>query len=201
MEELVKKQYIGYEYKTVTVRAEIESLWVDSQRSFGWELEKKEKAIIKHVWGPLRVMLAPLALLPGSQCDKLIVDRESDKKVVLTFKRDKKIENKEKLNRLESGFERTAAALDALESSKTTSGTVAAYTVGLVGTVFMGLSMFSYLGGMLPLCILLAVPGFVGWILPFFLKKTLVSKKTQLVQPEIERQYEDIYSVCQEAMK
>lgn len=199
MKDLEKKKYIGYEYKTVTVKKEMESIWIDSQQYFGWELDKKEAAILKHVWGPLRVMLAPLALLPGSQCDKLIVDRESEKKVVLTFKRNKKTENKDKLNRLEAGFARTAAAIDALEASKTAGATAVSCAVGVIGTVFMAISVFSYLGGMLPLCILAAVPGFIGWVLPFFLKRVLTAKKTQAVQPQIEKQYEDIYHICEEA--
>lgn len=194
-----KTKFVGYEYKTVTVRTEMEGLWVDSERNFGWELDKKEPAIVKHVWGPLRVMLAPLALLPGSQCDKLIVDRESEKKVVLTFKRDRMTENKDKLGRLETGFERSAAAIDALEAAKTAGGTAAAYAAGLLGTVFMGISVFSYLGGMLPLCILFAVPGFIGWVLPPFLKHMMVAKKTRAVQPHMEKQHEDIYQICREA--
>lgn len=63
----------------------------------------------------------------------------------------------------------------------------------------MGISVFSYLGGMLPLCILFAIPGFVGWILPYFLKNMLVAKKTKAVIPEIEKQHEDIYHICKEA--
>ena len=43
------------------------------------------------------------------------------------------------------------------------------------------------------LCIILAIPGFLGWILPYFLYKAGVRKQTEKMTPLIEEKYDEIY--------
>ena len=43
------------------------------------------------------------------------------------------------------------------------------------------------------LCILLAIPGFIGWILPWFLYQRIRKKQTENLQPLIEAKQEEIY--------
>ena len=74
-----------------------------------------------------------------------------------------------------------------------------AFSIGLVGTAFLAGSVFAFLGGMIPLCIVLAVPGFVGWTLPYFLYNSTYSKKAAKVAPLIDKKYDEIYEVCQRA--
>ena len=50
---------------------------------------------------------------------------------------------------------------------------------------------------MVVLCILLAVPGFTGWIVPYFLYRALLRKKSAKVSPLIEDKYEEIYEICE----
>lgn len=191
--------FVGYEYKTVKVPKEQESLWSDSMQNFGWELAKSESATVKHVWGPIRLMLAPLALIPGTPFGKMIRDHASETDVELTFKRDKHLSGKAELARLQSQFETSVRGIESLEHSKGSSATIAAYTIGLMGTVFMGISMFTYLAGSLPLMVIMAIPGFLGWILPYFVYKSLKGKKTLIVDPQIEKQHDSIYDICQKA--
>ena len=47
------------------------------------------------------------------------------------------------------------------------------------------------------LCILLAVPAFIGWIIPYFVYCRMVESKTQKVQPLIEAKQEEIYEICE----
>lgn len=47
------------------------------------------------------------------------------------------------------------------------------------------------------LCVLLAVPAFIGWILPYFVYRRLVDAKTRKVQPLIEAKQNEIYEVCE----
>ena len=47
------------------------------------------------------------------------------------------------------------------------------------------------------LMILLALPGFAGWILPCFLYRKLVQKKSAEVNPLIEQKYDEIYTICE----
>lgn len=192
--------FVGYEYKTIIVPKELDGLWVDSLNTFGWTLEKKAPAVVKHVWGPLRVMLAPLAVF-GGKFKELVTDHDSKTHVELSFKRNRHIENKAELNKLQLQFENCAKSIEALEASKKTGAAVAAYVIGLIGTVFMGISVFSYLAAMTPAFIIAAVPGFLGWIIPIFAYKALVSRKTRQVDPQIETQHDNIYEICQQASK
>jgi hypothetical protein len=144
-------------------------------------------------------MLAPLALIPGSPAGKMIVDHKSETKITLTFKRDKFICNKTKLNRLQSRFEACAMTINSLEESKRTTAAALSYVVGLIGTVFMGVSVFSYLAGMLPLSIFMALPGFAGWILPYFIYQAEKNRKTRKVAPQIDKLHDTIYDLCAKA--
>ena len=186
------QEFTGYEYKTIDVRKEMEQLWADSYASYGWELTKKEPAIVKHVWGPLRVMMAPLALLPGTPFSKMIIDHESDRNTSLTFRRNKQIGNKAELIRLQHQFEIKAKEIDYLETSKKSGAAAIVYTVGLAGTVWMGFATFAYLAGNVPACVIFAVPGILGWVLPAFIYKGARNRKTGKVNPMIEQHYDAI---------
>lgn len=47
------------------------------------------------------------------------------------------------------------------------------------------------------LSILLAIPGFLGWIVPYFLYRALTRKWTAKVEPLMEQKYDEINSICE----
>jgi hypothetical protein len=47
------------------------------------------------------------------------------------------------------------------------------------------------------LCIILAVPAFAGWILPYFVYKKVKAEKIKKVTPYIEEKYDEIYEICE----
>ncbi len=169
-EKKEKNNFIGFEYKDVTAVHGMEALWSDSMESFGWVLEG-----------------SAASLTPNFNT------------VNLKFKRDRKIRNKAELTRLQRQFEAAVKEIEKLENSKALEASAAAYGIGVIGTAFMAGSVFSYLGGFIPLCIILAIPGFLGWILPYFLYNKLKSKKTASITPLIDNQYEVIYETCEKA--
>lgn len=193
------KGFVGYEYKTVRAPRQMEAMWRDSMCSFGWTLEKSVPAIVKHAWGPLRVILVPLALLPGLGIGKRLRDQPSETEVEMTFKRDRNIREKAELDQLEKKFESCARGIESLEHAKTFNAKIGAYLIGFLGVVFMALSMFVYLAGALPLAIVLAVPGLIGWVSSYFAYQKLKMKKLEAINPEIEKQHESIYNVCRAA--
>lgn len=119
--------------------------------------------------------------------------------VTMKFKRDRKIRSKAELNRLQRMFESHVKEIDRLEKSKVVAASTAAYVIGVAGAGFMAGSVFSYLAGMVPLSIILAVPAFAGWIIPYFCFLRIRDKKTSEVSPLIEQQYDAIYEVCEKA--
>ena len=66
---------------------------------------------------------------------------------------------------------------------------VCALTVGVIGTAFMAGSVFAVTAQppQILLCIIFALPAFVGWIMPYFLYK-----KMKKIVPMIEAKYEEM---------
>ena len=164
-----EKGFVGFEYMEVSAKHWMESLYVDSYENFGWEFEGEAA-------------------------------RESaGGQVTLKFKRDRKLRNKAELTRLQRNFDSCVKEIETLTRSKTTAALTVSLLVGILGTGFMAGSVFAVTAEppMIWLMILLAVPGFIGWILPYFLYRTLEDRKEAEVHPLIEQKYDEIYAICE----
>lgn len=161
--------FVGYEYKEVTVPKEQASMYIDCYENFGWEP------------------------------DENIVATEGHNYITVRMKRDRKIINKMELTRLQNHFEACAKEIDAMEKSKTSAATVYALVVAVIGTAFLAGSTFAvtHEPPLIWLCILLAIPGFIGWILPYFIYNRIVRRSIQKIQPLIEAKKEEIYEICE----
>ena len=71
--------------------------------------------------------------------------------------------------------------------------------MGLLGTAFLAGATFAvtHTPPLIPLTILLAIPGFIGWILPMFLYRAMVRRRTRVVDELMERKYDEIYEICE----
>lgn len=166
---LPKKDFTGYEYRNITVKKSMQSVYADSFGSFGWIAEGIGEAVGK-------------------------VDS-----VVMKFRRDRKIRNKSELTRLQKQFEACTAEIVSLEKSKVTKAAGIAYAVGVIGCVFMAGAVFSVIAGNIPLCAIFAIPGFLGWIAPYLIFRSISGKRTEEVNPLIDQKYDELYSVCEKA--
>lgn len=169
MKEKKETSFIGYEYKEITASDEQASMYLDCYENFGWEP------------------------------DENISISKSHSGMTIRMKRNRKMINKMELTRLQRQFEACVNEIEALEKAKTSAATVWALLIGILGTAFMAGSTFAVVHEppIVWLCILLAVPGFIGWILPYFIYRRIVRKKTQKMQPLIEAKYDEIYQVCE----
>ena len=192
----IAKQYIGYDYKEVTVSKKLESAWKDSYFNFGWELEMIQPAVEKGIWEPLRIMIAPLALLPGQLFKSMVLEHVSTTKAELKMKRNRKIPNKNELNRLQVSLEAALNEMENLEKSKTHGASVAAYIIGLLSTVCMALSMFSYLASSIAGCIGFAVPAFIGWMFSYVAYILIRNRREKIVDKEIETKFDTVNEIC-----
>ncbi|MDE7246164.1 MAG: hypothetical protein K2O18_19630 [Oscillospiraceae bacterium] len=130
-------------------------------------------------------------------------DRMENRKSKLVLKRERKIVNKTELTRLQRHFEACMDEITALEQSRTTNATITALIVGLIGTAFMAGSVFAviHIPPLVVLSVILALPGFMGWILPWFIYKKMVSRRSKLVTELVERKYDEIYEICEQGNK
>ena len=160
------KDYIGYDYKTVTVDNEETSMYMDAYENFGWVSDT-----LKEFGGV----------------------------VTMNLKRDRKILNKAELTRLQQHFEACMDEIAALENSKSRTGLIYALTVGLIGTAFLAGSVFAVTAEppLILLCVILGIPGLIGWALPYWLFKRLKGKRSAEVAPLIEQKYDEIHEICE----
>ena len=123
--------------------------------------------------------------------------------VSLRFRRERKICNKTELTRLQRSFDGCVAEIQALERSKTTNATLWALIVGVIGTAFMAGSVFAVTAAtpIIWLAILLAVPAFIGWIVPYFLYRNLMTRQTAKVVPLLEEKYEELDAICEKGSR
>ena len=171
MSEITKNadNFVGYEYKDITVKHEMEPVYADGYPNFGWIMEGTSFSI------------------------------QNVGSVIMKFKRDRKIRNKAELSRLQRQFDACVAEIEKLEFSKGVNASIAAYTIGLIGAAFIAGSVFAILAEQIPLAIILAIPGLAGWIIPYFAYVNIRRKKTEQVIPLIDQKYDEIYEVCEKA--
>lgn len=125
------------------------------------------------------------------------------KKSVLHLKRNRKIINKMELTRLQRNFEACEKEIEALDKSKTSVATIYALMIAIIGTAFMAGSVFAVSAQppYILLSIVLAVPAFVGWIIPYFFYRRVVRKQTEKLEPVIEQKYDEIFEICEKGNK
>ncbi|MCM1467325.1 MAG: hypothetical protein NC086_04190 [Alistipes sp.] len=170
-----QKNFIGYEYKEITAESGKASFLLDGYENFGWEADEN---------------------FSGKNSTSYV---QAKRRVTLRLKRNRKIINKMELTRLQRNFEACVNEIQRLEEAKTSRATMWALIVAIIGTAFMAGSTFAVTVDppQVALCIVLAIPGFIGWILPFFLYKRIVGRQTGKLTPLIEAKYDEIYEICE----
>lgn len=130
-------------------------------------------------------------------------ERTQETRGAIVLRRERKIVNKVELTRLQRHFEACMDEITALEKSKTTNAAAAALCVWVVGTAFMAGATFAavHVPPLWIATIILAVPGFLGWIPPLFVYKKIVSRRSRVVAELIERKYDEIYEICTQGNK
>ncbi|MGN1404589.1 MAG: hypothetical protein ACI4XB_09740 [Ruminococcus sp.] len=165
----VKPDFVAYDYKQITVERENVSMYLDCYENFGWAVDE----------------------------NRSVTDGPSH--TTIHLKRDRNIINKAELTRLQRHFEACANEIRTLEHSKSSAATMWALIIGIIGTAFIAGSVFAvtHEPPMILLCILLAIPAFLGWILPYFLYQKLLQKRSQKVEPLIMAKQDEIYEICE----
>lgn len=168
--------YIGFEYKELIVEKKKVSFYLDSYENFGWQMDTRYPEVVSST---------------------------KTGKIVMRLKRDRKIMNKAELTRLQRHFEDCMKQIDSLENAKTSMATAVALIIGIIGTAFVACSVFAvtHEPPLILLCIILAIPGFIGWILPMFVYKRLVANKTEEMNPLIEKKQDELYKICEKGHK
>ena len=161
------KEYVGYDYKVITAAHDNVSMLLDAYENFGWFADDS-------------------------------VNNQYGSTVTLKLKRDRKILNKAELTRLQQHFEACLDEIATLENSKTKTATAYSLAVGLIGTAFLAGSVFAVTNEppVIWLCVLLGIPGIIGWAVPYKLFKSVEKKRIEEITPLIEKKYDEIHEIC-----
>jgi len=175
------KEYVGYEYKTINVDSEKASMYVDAYENFGWILDDS------------------IPLVREPKIISTLPTRQFGSTITLKLKRDRKIMSKAELTRLQQHFESCMDEIEVLEKSKTKNALIYALVIGFIGTAFLAGSVFAVTAEppKILLCIILGIPGLIGWALPYLVFKIFLKKRTTEVTPLIEQKYDEIHGICE----
>jgi hypothetical protein len=167
-----EKEIVTYDYKTIKIRREMESITTDAYNNLGWELTG------------------------SSVADGMIFHTN------LSFKRNRKIANKTELLRKQEKVDGILCDIEVLQNSKKHAGLIGGITVGTIGALTFGggMAMVMELGGTFGFVvggIALGVVGIgiclLGWLVGVKVKKSKVNKIT----PILESEYDKLADTCE----
>ncbi|MBQ2872715.1 MAG: hypothetical protein IJE89_01795 [Bacilli bacterium] len=179
------KDFVAYEYISLNVKSEFEPLYIDCYENFGW------------------ILINNTSLIDSEDYYINNSNVNNNKLVNLKFKRDRRIKNKVELLSLQRKLESSLKEIETLEKEPYTKGIISALTIGLIGTIFLALSVFSITATnpLIISCIICGIIGLTGWFLGYFayIKVKVKTQKENISL--IEEQYNTIYDSCEQARK
>ncbi|MBU4337260.1 MAG: hypothetical protein KJ548_11875 [Actinobacteria bacterium] len=161
--------YVGYEYTTVRVARDLESLYRDTYSNFGWIVEGYGN------------------LVPSSTA------------VSLKLKRDRHIKNRPQVVGLQRKAENALREIGTLERAKTSTAIATAIGVGTIGCAFLAGSVFLITDDQWGWSIPLGALGLLGWLAGFLSYGRVAARRTAELIPLIDRQYDVVYEAGEQA--
>ncbi|AUJ28858.1 hypothetical protein [Liquorilactobacillus hordei] len=163
------QNFINYEYLEIFVENKFRDLYLDSYPHFGWYVTTVTAA------------------------------KNHQSKIAISLKRNRVMTNKAELVRLQSKFEALVKQLNIIDNKNELIPTVYACLIGIIGTIFIGLAFLTYQYSNLFLSLIVSLPGFTGWITPYwfykYFKKIITGKNTVVVN----QIYDEIFKTCRRA--
>ena len=182
------KDFVAYEYKSINVKRVDVSIYEDCLTNFGWQLVDQYE--FHHA--------------PNVKVESFIVNQQTTKvngleMMTLEFKRDRNINKKMELNRLERTCVEALSTINGLERKDEVSSMGVALGSGIVGTVFLAFAVYNFMSANPVAGILLALIGVAGWGIGFFAYTKISRMKTVKTEPIIDNQLNIAYAACEQA--
>lgn len=167
-----EKNFVMYDYITKEVPSAKVAMYQDAYESFGWEITSNNRG-----FGDMNTV---------------------------TFRRDRKIVNKQELNKLQKRIDDSFTNIDKLERQKTAKGLISSLVLGIIGTLILGggMSLCLLNPDSLPLFIAGIAIGLVGLAVcgvTYPIYTVSARKRTAVLNPIIEEQYDTVANLCEEA--
>lgn len=149
----------AYEYTSVRTEADRESLYRDTYRNFGWELDGRGHTS------------------PGSDA------------VSLKFKRDRGIKNRADVVDLQRTCDRALDSVVKAERSVSSTAIAAAAALGVLGAGLLAGSIFALNADLTVMSIILGANGLFAWIAGYFAHGRVSARQSAKVSSVIESNY------------
>jgi len=192
-----KENFVGYEYKTVNTTRDSAGMHIDCMESFGWSLVENDGYDVQDLHTNLNPVnlgrnIANAAQTFGETTDAARVAR-------LTFRRDRRIENKQQLDRLEREYEAALTAISKAERKNSAQTMGVSLGAGIIGSVFVGISAYNFVSSNIALGVAFATIGSIGWAIGFLANKKIGNKTSAQTEPYMQEQMDIIYCACEKA--
>ena len=176
--------FVSYEYKDITVKRGSVEMYVDCLNNFGWTLV--DDGLLS-----LQDALAPLHDAAGTSGTLDMVN--------LKFKRHRRIENKQEINRLEHRCEEALAAIGKMERKNNAYTMGISLGTGIVGTAALGFAAYFFISSSIVAGVALSILGLSGWAIGFLSHRNLGNKKAAQTELLIQEQLDNAYEACEQA--
>lgn len=179
--------YVGYDYMELEAERSEISFLLDSYENFGWMVDTHGYDAICCEAESLHGRAKPI----------------QNQHVRVELKRDRKILNKTELTRLQRHFEACLQESKQLEQRKTSKATMVALIIAFLGTAFMAGSVFAVTANTphIILCILFAIPGLIGWAVPYPIYRRIVAEDSVRMNQLIDQKYDEMHTICERGRK
>jgi len=174
----MKEDYIIYEYISIKVRKDLESMYIDCYENFGWIHTKN-----------------------SSKQDYYINANPNENTVNLNFKRNRNIKNKETLNALQQKCETTFLKVDELERAPQSIATMYSLIIGIFAAGFIAISVFMAIRNIWRAAIICGIIGIIGCIFSYPVYKKVIEKKEMETKNKIDEQYNIINNAYKKVRK
>lgn len=166
-----ESEFVAYEYSTVRVPRELEGLYADSYRDFGWIVDGRQP-------GPTAGTASTLQL-----------------------KRDRRLKNRSMIVELQRSCDTALTSIAALDRSASTTAISVAIAFGIAGSALLAGSVFLLGGGLIVLSIVLGAVGLLGWLAGYLGFGRAKTRRAAQVAPRITELYETVYETREQASR
>ena len=176
----MKQEYVAYEYTSINVKQELEPMYIDYYKYFGWIYVNDNK-----------------------KRDYYINNNVNQDVVNLKFKRNRNIKNKAKLQELQDKCINAFLKVNKLEKEPHEKATIYALIIGLMAIIFILLTVLCVTGTKIlwiP-AIICGLVGLASFIAPYFVYKKVWTKKEFENRDKIQKEQDIIDDTCKEAIE
>jgi len=186
--------FVAYEYKNINVKRDSVPLYEDCYRNFGWSLVEQYEY---GVHATPNTTYTNTANVPHVSVQ---TNKPADVDIVtLKFKRDSRLNNKPKLDILQSQCEDALTAIDQLQKKGSAKTMGTALGLGIVGTGFLALAVYNFVSANTILGVVFTIIGVAGWGIGFLANHRIGRKNKAQLAPMIQEQFEIIHGTCEQA--